>query len=109
MHNTFYALRKNGFVYILRDQYGVLKIGATHDADKRYKMHKAKNPSLVSVAYIPAVRYMYLERFIHWELEEYMIKREWFYCKNENVIIEKIVNFINAHGSIFGAGNFTFH
>ena len=101
--NSFYTLRKNGFIYVARDEYGNLKIGAAHNVQKRIHGLRLGHPSLKLVASIQAVMFMDLERYIHLELEEHQIAREWFYCKDEKVILSKLETFLKKHGEIFGA------
>jgi hypothetical protein len=102
--NSLYRLRQNGYVYAARDQDGNIKIGACKVTEKRIRQLRTKSrlSELTLVLEIKSKRYMYLETFLHFELEEYKIKREWFYCKDESAIFKKIDAFISKHGDAFG-------
>ena len=102
--NSFYKQRIGGIVYILRDSDGNLKVGASNYLRRRIiNLRNKYEDELVLVATIYAVRYMQLEQFLHYDLVEYQIKREWFFHKDENVIINRIRLFFSLHGSIFGS------
>ena len=62
---------------------------------------RRKTHGIKLVAQIRSLRFMYLEKFLHLELKDYEITREWY--SDEQKVLEIVINFLKQHGSVFGA------
>ena len=103
-YHSFHSKRVYGFVYIARDEDNNIKVGGTNDVQKRMQQHRLKHPSIKLIATIYAKRFMELEKFIHYELEQFKVIREWYYSEDEkNDIFGKIENLVKKHGELFEA------
>jgi hypothetical protein len=102
-YGSFYSSRIGGYVYVAKDADNIIKVGGANNVQKRMHQLRQKHPSLKLLATIPARRFMDLEKFIHYELEEYRVRREWYYSEDERDIFGKIENLINKHGELFEA------
>lgn len=98
---TLYTNRTDGYVYIAKDELGNVKLGGASNVNKRLAQLRRKTHSIKLVAQIRSFRFMYLEKFLHLELKDYEIAREWY--SDEQKVLEIVINFLKQHGSIFGA------
>ena len=103
-YGSFHSQRIGGFVYIARDEDNNIKVGGANNVQKRMHQHRTKHPSIKLIATIYAKRFMELEKFIHYELEQFKVTREWYYSEDEkNDIFGKIENLVKKHGELFEA------
>ena len=100
-NNGLFTQRNNGYVYIAEDDIGNVKVGGTHNVQKRLRQLRRKHPSLKLVAQIKAEHFMYLEKFLHIHLKDGELIREW-YC-DLNIVIKETVDFLKRFGEVFGA------
>ncbi len=91
----------NGQVYIARNEMGYVKIGSTHHLKTRILKHRLKNKEFELIAIIDAKYHPHLEKFLHLQLKDFQVTREWY--KNEKKVISIVQDFLNKHGCIFEA------
>lgn len=95
-----HSQRKHGFLYIAKDESGIIKVGGAFNVKLRISQLNKKH-RLTLIAYVPAVYFMQFEKFIHIQLKEHRIANEWY--DNEKEVLKIIMDFTDKHGVVFGA------
>ena len=74
-----------GYVYLMQDDSGLYKIGATANLGKRFEQLKSGNPSLVLLLFAEVADPMALERLLHDKFHKQRKYGEWFELCEEDV------------------------
>lgn len=85
-------VKKNGFVYLLEDSSGYIKIGCSQDIKKRIENIQSNNPTIKVLKLIETNDITGLESKLHKAFANKRIKGEWFLLTEDDIKqIEKIV------------------
>lgn len=74
------------YVYIIHAE-GTdwFKVGRSKDPERRNKQLSAQTPYATNIILaIPTSEPQEIEKYIHWQYEEYKIRGEWFYLRNHD-------------------------
>ena len=76
-----------GYVYLMRDDSGLFKIGATSNLTKRLEQLKSANPSLQLLLFGERLEPMVLERQLHEHFADKRVHGEWFKLEETDIAL----------------------
>lgn len=102
MNSQSFSSRTYGYLYILVDDSGNVKVGGTENVQRRIWELSRRFGKLKLIVEVKAKYFMYFEKFIHIHLKSkgLNLTGEWY--KDEGKVVCEVIDYIKKHSEVFG-------